>query len=260
MLKQIIINSILIFIFSSIFVFAVEITGNDIEEIYNQSNKSQSIDYKIKFGVNTGASTPIPISNRLSNFSWKPTFCPFTEINLAFFNKDSWGFSTGAKIEYKGMDISANVYQLYTEVEIDNLLTKGYFTGSNETFLKVGYFTIPLCINYNLSNFCNFNLGTYASIKLAGEFKGAVKKGYIRVGEPTGERTDVEINEFDFSDEIRTFNFGIIGGFCKHITKKIYFDLQLNWAVNDLLNANFTGISYDLYNVYASIGVCYKLK
>ena len=218
-----------------------------------------NIDYRLKAGVNLGASTPMPIPNRLSNLSWSPNIGPFIELSIVVFPDSNIGLSAGTKIEYKKMDVSASVYQLYSEVNIDNLLTKGYFTGTNETHLDVSYLTIPLQGIYKINHNLEFVLGFFASFSLDGNFYGAVKNGYIRAGDPTGERTDIEFSEFDFSDELRNLDWGCIGGINTYLTKKLYLNFQINLSLSSLLNTNFAGIPYKLYNLYSSLGLMYNI-
>lgn len=224
-----------------------------------QNKDVLSLQHKIITGFNFGAATPLPIPNRFSNLSWTPKFAPVIGWQMTLMDNNKWGIGMGLCLEYKGMNVEASVYQLYTEVSIEGLETKGYFTGRNETDIMVGYLTLPIVLCYQPSAIWNFEMGIYGSFKNVGNFSGAVKDGYMRVGDPTGNRTDIVYETFSFNDEIRDFDFGFRVGFDRKVSEQLYLGITLNWGISSLLNTNFTGLEYPLYNLYGMFSLGYRI-
>ncbi len=241
-MKKIVIISLLLFCFT-----------NAVADDYFK------ISQRIVAGLNLGGSSPIPVPNRLSNLTWSPRFSPEIGWYISFLNDRNFGFTSGARLEQKGMSVSASVYQLHTRVNIDGLETNGYFTGINETDVEATYLTIPILATYSPSPNWMLDFGVFGAWKLSGQFDGAVKNGYLRETTPTGSRTDIDYETFEFDNEIRKFDYGIEAGATRQVYRKLSLRLDMKWSLSSLLNANFTGIEYKLYNIYVGLGVSYSL-
>jgi hypothetical protein len=238
-------------------VFSGAIYSQNLAETSNEENLS--ISTKIVGGFHLGASVPLPVPNRITNFSWSPTMAPYIGALISLQNLETpFGISTGAIIAYKGMNAGASVYQIYTEVEIDGVQTKGYFTGRNETHVNNCYLIFPVKIFFSKPRY-KINLGVDLSYAIQKEFQGAVKDGYLRVETPIGERIDITYAEYSFDDEVRSFDIAAVAGYERKIYNNFWISASLNWSLTSLLNSDFSGISYKMYNIYANIGLVYYI-
>lgn len=210
-------------------------------------------------GLNVGASMPIPISNRMSDFSWVPPFSPYLGYKLTAYSNSNFGITSGLIFEAKGMKVQASVYQLYTEVIVDGIETKGYFTGRNKTEVDNFYMTFPLEFSYLKPKY-RVNLGMHFSYVLSHEFDGEVSDGYLRKDTPVGDRILVTSSPYNFDDEVRKFDMAVSLSYERKIWNNLNLNCGLNWSLTPLMNSSFTGLPYKMYNVYANIGVSYYFK
>lgn len=113
---------------------------------------------------------------------------------------------------------------------------------------------------YKLSNRWNIKAGPYFSYLLSREFSGHVYEGYLREGDPVGpkvEFTDDKIATYDFSDDLRHFQWGmqVRAGWRAFKHLNIYADLT--WGLNDIFKNDFQTITFAMYPIYLNIGFGY---
>ena len=215
--------------------------------------------HSVTLGIGTGASAPIPIPNRISQMSWTPHLCALAGYNLRYQLAPRYALRTGLQVRHVGMSAEAKVYQMFTQAIVDDAEVSGYFTGYNETKFNATYISLPLTFTYCLGDKWSFDAGLYAALKIQGHFSGAVKDGYIRIDKPTGDKVEVGYEEFDFSDYVNPFDFGLNLSAERRISNTISATLDLSWAFNSCMKSSFRGLEYKMHNIYAIFGLCYKL-
>ena len=79
----------------------------------------------------------------------------------------------------------------------------------------------------------------------------------MREGNPVGTKVGVEAASYDFSSDVRTFNWGgeIGAEFAAYRHLTVYADLT--WAFNSLFPKDFKSNGFPMYNVYLNIGFGY---
>ena len=157
------------------------------------------------------------------------------------------------------MSAEAKVYQMFTQANVEDAEVSGYFTGYNETKINATYLAVPLLISYSPSQKWNFDAGMFVAIKIQGHFSGAVKDGYIRIGEPTGDRVEVGYETFDFSDQVNPLSYGLLFAAERNINDHWSAWFDLSWALNSAMKSSFNGLEYKMYNIYGFLGASYKL-
>lgn len=113
---------------------------------------------------------------------------------------------------------------------------------------------------YKLSNRWNIKAGPYFSYLLSREFSGHVYEGYLREDDPTGpkvEFTDGKIATYDFSDDLRHFQWGLQVGAGWRAFKHLNVYADLTWGLNDIFKSNFNTITFAMYPIYLNIGFGY---
>ncbi|MDR0348845.1 MAG: PorT family protein [Tannerella sp.] len=219
-------------------------------------------EFKINGGFNTGGTLPIPLSVEIRKIeSYRPSpFAPHVALEvIRWFNK-KWGVSTQITLDYKGFKVKDRVKNLHTEIEMADEKYIGNFTGKNETRINNSYITVPVMANYRFSDKWTAQLGLYIGYLYNSGFKGTASDGYIRRGSPIGEKTIVDNAAFDFSENMNKFDFGlqIAGEWEFHHN----FGLrgQITWGTKPIFPADFTAVSFDMYNIYGMLGLSYRLK
>jgi len=210
-------------------------------------------------GIGTGASSPIPIPNRISEMSWTPRLCVMVGYDLRYRFGAKTGVKTGLQIKHVGMSAEAKVYQMFTQAIVDESEVSGYFTGYNETVLHATYLSLPLQFSFSPTSNWTFDAGLYLARKLQGHFSGAVKNGYIRITDPTGEKVEVGYEPFDFSEFIAPFNYGLEFTATRSFGSRWAAWFDLSWALNSTFKEAFRGLEYKMYNIYGLFGVNYRL-
>ena len=232
-------------------------SGNN--EAMSDDSKDLHFSSQIIGGFNVGVSMPFPVPNRLSNFSWTPPFTPYIGWKMTLYSNKFFGITTGLFFGSKGMNTKASVYQLYTEVEVDNIYTKGYFTGRNETNVNNLYLTFPVELCF-IKSYYRIEFGTLFSYSIKKGFGGIVYEGYLRRNDPTGDRIEIDSSPYNFDSEVRNFDIALTADFQRKIVNKLYIDCGIDWSFTPLLNSDFNGVPYKMYNIYAHIGVAYYLR
>lgn len=136
----------------------------------------------------------------------------------------------------------------------------GLWTGGVQTKVKNSYLTVPILVNYTISKRWTLSAGPYVSYLMEGGFSGYVYDGHLRTPDQSGSRVDFSgdnIATYDFSDDLRNFQWGVqVGGewkAFKHLT--VYADL--NWGLNNIFQKDFKTIDFNMYPIYLNVGFGY---
>ena len=92
------------------------------------------------------------------------------------------------------------------------------------------------------------------------KFNGYVYEGYLRNGDPTGEKTsftDGQTASYDFSDNLRRFQWGAQVGVDWQAFKHLKLYADLTWGLNDIFKNDFKTITFSMYPIYVNLGVGY---
>lgn len=222
------------------------------------------LEYEIKAGFNIGGTLPIPFPAEIRSIdAYNPTLSISIEGNVTKWlgEKHEWGIIVGLKMENKGMRTKADVKDYGMEIIGDGgEKVAGHWTGGVRTKVQNSYLTVPVLAVYKLTPRWNLKAGPYVSYLMDGDFSGHVYEGYLRENDPTGpkvEFTNGKVATYDFSSDLRKFQWGVQLGAdwkaFKHL--KVYADL--NWGLNDVFKKDFNTITFDMYAVYLNVGFGY---
>lgn len=222
----------------------------------------RKFEYRLKAGFNVGGTSPIPLPSEIRKIkSYSPSLSLGLGADVVRHISDKWAVMSGLTLENKGMRAEAQVKSYYIEMVISDGESDGFvegvFTGEVKTKAKNSYLTLPLAAVYKISPRWELNAGFFVSILLDGSFTGEAHNGFIRAGDPTGDRIGVTNATYDFSNDIQNFNWGAQFGarFRAYRQFSVYGDLS--WAFNNIFKKDFTGISFKMYNIYMNIGFAY---
>lgn len=224
----------------------------------------ENFDYDISLGFNLGASTPMGLPAEIRKIDhYRPTVNLSIGGAATYMVTPRWGASAGLTFETKGMStgISVRNYHLTMNIqEGDDHGTKtGYYTGEIRNKTKITYLTIPLNAVFRPSGRWKVEAGPYFSFAIDRSFIGHVEGGTMHEDTPLMPAIGISKAEYDYSDDIRVFDFGIGAGGRYRVYKGLSVKARLTWGVLSTLDPSRRKIDMDTYNVYLNIGFTYTL-
>jgi|UniRef100_UPI003FF0D04C hypothetical protein len=229
--------------------------------------------YYAHVGYHIGGTAPIemPASIRtLHSYRLRPNFVLGVDAYHAISGR--WGFVGGLHFEEKAMRTDAGVKGYHMRIVRGGEELEGVFTGSVVTKVDMSLITVPLQIAYDLSPHVRLKAGPYVSYVTSRKFEGWAYDGYLRRREeghdkhdPTGQKVmlghnDGERGNYDFSDDMRSWQMGIDVGADWYITKRWGAKAGLSWGLTGIFHSGFDTIEQTMYPIYGTIGVVYQLK
>jgi hypothetical protein len=221
-------------------------------------------EFKINGGFNLGGTSPLPLPQevrQIESFSPSP-FAPHVALEAIRRWNGRWGISVQLTLDHKGFRVSDRVKNLHTEIEMGNETYTGNFTGKNTTRINNSFITLPVAATLRTSERMEWKAGVYCAYLYGGNFKGTASDGYIRQGSPVGEKTIVDKASFDFSEKQNRFDCGLqIAGEWSFCARSRFGLLgQIAWGLTPLFPSEFTGIPVNMYNIYGTLGISYRLN
>ena len=92
------------------------------------------------------------------------------------------------------------------------------------------------------------------------DFSGNVYDGYLREGDPTGNKVvfaDGNNAPYDFSKNLRRFQWGAQLGAEWRAFKHLNVYADLTWGLNDIFQKDFDTITFAMYPIYLNVGFGY---
>ena len=77
----------------------------------------------------------------------------------------------------------------------------------------------------------------------------------MNIGTEEGSR-----GTFDFSEDMRSWQFGMLAGVDWYFHKHWGCFADLSWGFTDIFDNDFDTIEQNLYPVYGTIGISYRIK
>lgn len=221
-------------------------------------------EYELRAGISIGGTAPIPFPQEIRSIdSYDPTLAILLEGNAyKWFGKDKkWGVITGIRFENKNMETKATVKNYSMEIiGSDGNRLKGNWTGGVKTVARNACLTVPVLAAYAVSPRWNIKLGPYVSYVMGHDFSGEVYEGYLREGNPTGDKiifTDGAVAKYDFEDDLRNFQWGIQAGADWRAFKHLKVFADVTCGMNDIFKKDFQTITFAMYPIYINLGFGY---
>lgn len=217
-------------------------------------------------GFNLGGTSPMPLPVEIREInSYKPGLCIQLEGAAQRKFDRHWGTMVGVRLENKGMTTDARVknYHLVAYNTDGSGKIEGSYWGNVKTEVNNYYLTFPLLATYAFNDRWQVQAGPYFSYLINGSFTGSAYSksdedvSYIRQPDPTYPATDVTSAEYDFSNDLRRFAWGLqVGGEFKAY-KHLSVSLNLTWGLNGIFPANYESVTFALYPIYGTLGFNY---
>ena len=221
----------------------------------------RGLHYSVRAGYNIGGTSPLPLPVEIRGInSYKPLMGFSIEGNMEKYLNNNWGLSIGLRLENKMMSTDATVKNYKMSMISDEGRLDGYWTGKVKTKFRASYFSIPLLAAWKANERLRVTAGPYVSFLTSGDFSGHVFDGYLREGDPTGNKVTFSgesIAPYDFSDDLRTFQWGVQAGVSWRAFRHLNVHADLQWGLNDIFQKDFQTITFAMYPIYLNVGFGY---
>ncbi|MCD8186049.1 MAG: PorT family protein [Rikenellaceae bacterium] len=205
-----------------------------------------------------GATTPVPIPDRLDIRSYHPRVNPKLGANLTYYFDSHWGIGAGLTLDWKGMKVHTRVTDVHLTVQEPSLgMLTGYVTGRNRTSVRTLYLVQPLYGSYRFNARWQVRAGIYLAETLNRRFDGNVTDVQIQVQSPLSVERDVAYTTLDYSDEARTFETGLLAGGEFRINRRIGLFADFTWAFTPFFERSVP-IHFTMRNIYLALGATFR--
>lgn len=226
----------------------------------------------LRAGLNAGGTMPIPIPSEMKSInSFNPGLNFGIQVDFDKMWTNHWGSEFSLRFETKGMKTDVTVENYHTIFKDGDDMVECNYTGQQSTEFNASYITIPLNARYRFNSRWSILAGPYFSYVLSKKFRGDASNGYERqlrkdpitgAMVPTGPKTIVLPDSpvsYDFSADMRRFNWGVEVGVDWQAFKHFLVFAHLDWGLNDAFKDSFSEtISFPMYPVYGQLGFGYS--
>jgi hypothetical protein len=174
-----------------------------------------------------------------------------------------WFAYAGLNYASSGLTAEARVKnQRIKEVdrESGDLAVK-YFTGVSYVEMAFAYAELPVYAEYALSPRNKLLMGLYGAHKVSERFETTAVKGFTS-DKPDDVHAEVRPSDnihSNFSNDLRTWNFGVLLGYEFAVFSRLNAGLQLNFSPFDIFKSGIDYFDYTMHAVRGSIMVSYDL-
>lgn len=222
--------------------------------------------YMVRLGYSLGGTAPVGMPATIRSLDkFTPTNNTLLGLDAYKPLTDKWGLQAGFHYQNKGMKTDAKVKGYSMEMRRGDETLSGLFTGNVVTEVDEWMVTMPLQVAYNVSSKLRLKFGPYFSYVMSNNFSGYAYDGYLRVGDPTGDKVELghaegERGDYDFTEDLRHWQFGLDLGADWFFSNRFGAYAGLSWGLTNIFRKDFHVIEQSLYPIYGSIGLTYKLK
>lgn len=223
--------------------------------------EANGIEFRLQAGYNIGAASPMPFPPEIRELQgYNPGFNLSLDVVTIKWFTPSLGIGLDLRMQNQGMKTDARVKSYKMKMTEGDSVIAGYWTGSVVTNVLQNLLGFSVPVLWKPAPAWELQLGPFFTWRVGGQFSGHVYDGYLREGDPTGNKIVFEGDAkglYDFSDELNIFNWGIeIAGMWQPFE---HFSVRagLTWGFRSILDKEFETISFPMYPVFATIGFVY---
>lgn len=217
------------------------------------------VKYRVKAGACMGGTMPIPLPEEIRSIEgFRPKLNLSLEGEIVKAFNDRWAFMFGLRLENKGMETKAKVKGYNITMYSDDGKLSGLFTGNVKTTVNNSYLTLPVLGRWKPAERFGIKLGAYCSYLIQGEFSGAAYDGYLREGGPTGDYIEISQATYQFSDDLRHWNFGLQLGAEWRAFSHLFVSLDGMFGLNSIFQKDFDVITFEMYPMFAALNFGYQ--
>lgn len=246
----------------------VAFAGSALAQDNGVIRTSKGWEFELKAGVNAlGGTAPMPFPAEIRDIEqYNPKYGMSLEGVATRWlgerlDKAEWGLSAGLRLENQGMHSAARVKNYRTSVINEGNYIEGHWTGKVEMDYSSTQVSVPLLVHYRFNPDWKVRGGLFVGARLGGNFSGSVSDGYLRSGDPTGEKIVFGADQqatYDFRDEMSTMQWGAQVGGSWRAYKHFHVNMDLTWGFSDLFKKDFEAITFNMYPIFLQVGFGYQ--
>lgn len=225
--------------------------------------KLLGLEFEVNAGTSIGGATPIPLPAEIRHIdSYSPDLNLMigTTVTKWITPDNRWGVAVGLRLDTRGMKTKADVKNYGMEILDNGNKLSGRWTGKVQTKYHSQQLVVPVTAVYRINDRLKANVGPYIAYAFTNDFDGFVYDGYLREGDPTGDKYVFEGDSrasYDFGDDLRHFQWGFQGGISWSAYKHLLVNANLTWGCNSIFNSSFKTVNFNMYPIYVSVGFGY---
>lgn len=228
-----------------------------------EKNIFQGIEYEVNAGTSIGGASPLPLPAEIRHID---SYSPDLDLQIGanatkwFGPEKKWGVTIGVRLETKGMKTKATVKNYGMTILDNGKELSGRWTGKVQTKYHSQQLAIPITAAYRINKRLKANIGPYLAFAFSNDFDGYVYEGYLREGDPTGDKYVFEGDaraSYDFGNELRHFQWGMRGGISWTAYRHLVVNANITWGCNNIFKSSFKTVSFSLYPIYLNVGFGY---
>ena len=221
---------------------------------------------KARLGYAIGGTAPLGIPATIRSID---KFSPTANISMGadagLTLKGPWGIAASLYLANKGMDTEVTTKGYHMALRMDDSEMEGVYTGHVRQQATQWMMTIPVTATCQIAEKWQLRAGPYASLLLSRDFSGYAYDGYLRKDDPTGPKvvmgnTEGEWATYDFSDDMRRMQVGILVGADWLIAGRWGLSADLQWGLTGIHHSSFKTVEQTLYPIYGTIAVTYQIR
>lgn len=230
---------------------------------WGPTNRDMQTGLILRAGYVIGGTSPMPLPaeiRSINEFSPKGGFT--IGLDGYYMLSRHWGFQLGWHLFYEGFHTSADVKNYRMGITQGEDYLEGYFTGTDVTNTWMLGSTFPLTATYRISPRWNVSAGPFLTILYDHTFEGEVYDGYLRQGDPTGQKVEISRENratYDFQDNMLNAYWGVQFLLDWKATHRLNVFGGVDWAFSGIFPKSFQTVEFKLYPIYAKIGLGYRL-
>lgn len=217
----------------------------------------------LRAGYVSGGTSPLPLPREIRSVD---AFHPIGGVTVGFdachmFNP-RWGVQLGWHFFYEGFHTTATVKNYRMAITQGDNYLEGNFTGTDETDTWMLGSTIPLTATLALSPHWRLSAGPFVSILYTGRFEGCVYDGYLREGNPTGQKVEMTRENaatYDFRDDMLSTYWGLQLLADWQPTRHWGAFAGMDWGLSSIFPSSFQTVEFKMFPLYAKLGIAYHL-
>lgn len=234
--------------------------------------------FDIRAGYSIGGTLPMDMPAEMRHInSFSPKFNYRFGLDIEYRFNTHWGLQGGAYIERKGFegDMAVRGYQITMRQGTEEI--SGPFTGNVVTNIVQTGITIPVQAAAWINRKLKLRFGPYISVVTDKSFHGYAygnpgadgrPSAYLRRDDVKGDLVYIGNDENSrgtfgddaFKDYLRTFQVGVDAGCDWFFSRHWGAFADLSYGLNSAFNGKEGNpVNMDLYPLYATVGIVYKI-
>lgn len=230
-----------------------------------KSNLNPAFYIGVHTGMDIGAAAPYPLSSmgEDSKISAVPYLTPALGFSANMEFTPRW--SASAEITYKKFGIEAKAWVTDQRfIDRDNPDRILSFRGTADIGMKFTMLEVPLYIDYSFGKRYNSHviLGAYYAQVFTSDFNATPKKGMLtNVNNPEDFAPVTPDEPFtqDFSNDMDSWDVGMLVGYKTKIIERVELGLRLSVGFKDIFKDDAKSLPYKMLHMRGSIVLSYQL-